>query len=54
MDHALELDRQLTKRGRGADRERLIEGARQLHVRPFKIPVWRLEESKAHAKFTHF
>ena len=36
MDHALELDRQLAQRRRRADRQRLIEWARQLHVRSFQ------------------
>ena len=36
MDHALEPDRQLAQRRRRADRQRLKELARQLHVRAFQ------------------
>ena len=54
MDHALEPDRQLAQRRGRADRERLIELARQLHalilVRHKIAPVCRLEESKRRAK----
>ena len=32
MDHAFELDRQLAQRRRRADRQRLVEIARQLHA----------------------
>ena len=50
MDHALEPDRQLAQRRGRADRKRLKELARQLHGRPSKTPVCRLEECKPRAK----
>ena len=51
MDHALEPDRQFAQRRGRADRERLIELARQLHGRiSSKAPVCRLEECKLRAK----